>query len=174
MILVGLPLFNCPSRRGSDRYPSNRHPGMHGYGSIAPADGRLPKCDYAANGGDRAYNQPSLVDSGWQWIGPPTFAAGDAALDPSASVSWRLLADGATGIVFCTSMVKPDQVLDGWRPELREISTGRIAAMSGRGSAPDAAGLAGDLQYQLALESLQRLGGASSSFAAGPAVGEAP
>ena len=113
MILIGLPLFNCPSRRGSERYPSNRHPGMHGYGSIAPADGRLPKCDYAANGGDRAHNQPSLVSGGWAWIGPPTFAAGEAALDPAATDSWRKLTDGATGIVFCTSMVKPDQVLDG-------------------------------------------------------------
>ena len=113
MILVGLPLFNCPSRRGSDRYPSNRHPGMHGYGSIAPADGRLPKCDYAANGGDRAHNQPSLVNSSWAWVGPSTFAAGEAALDPAATDGWRKLTDGATGIVFCTSMVKPDQVLDG-------------------------------------------------------------
>ena len=113
MILVGLPLFNCPSRRGTARYPSNRHPGMHGYGGIAPADGRLPKSDYAANGGDRAHNQPSLVSSSWAWVGPPTFAAGEAALDPAATDSWQKLTDGATGIVFCTSMVKPAHVVDG-------------------------------------------------------------
>jgi len=113
MILVVLPLFNCPSRRGAERYPSNRNPGTYGYSTIAPADGRLPKSDYGANGGDRAHNQPSLVRSSWAWNGPPTFAEGDAALDPAATDSWRKLTDGATGIVFCTSMVKPDQVLDG-------------------------------------------------------------
>jgi len=81
---------------------------------------------------------------------------------------------GCDMVLVCNDPDSVDQVLDGWRPELRAISTRRIAAMTARGSAPDAAGLAGDLQYQLALESLQRLGGASSSFAAGPAVGEAP
>jgi len=81
---------------------------------------------------------------------------------------------GCDMVLVCNDPDSVDQVLDGWQPELRPASTRRIAAMAARGPAPDTAGLAGDLQYQLALEGLQRLGESASRFAAGPAVGEAP
>ena len=81
---------------------------------------------------------------------------------------------GCDMVLVCNDPSSVDQVLDGWRPAVRAASMRRIAAMVARGPALDAAALAGDLQYQLALESLQRLGEAVLRFAAGPAVGEAP
>lgn len=39
-----------------------------------------PKCDYAANGGDRAHNQPSLVNSGWARVGPIGMAFADGSV----------------------------------------------------------------------------------------------
>ena len=81
---------------------------------------------------------------------------------------------GCDMVLVCNDAGSVDRVLDGWRPDLRADSTRRIAGMVARGAAPGWADLSGDMQYQLALESLNRLGEAASRFAAGPAVGEAP
>ena len=81
---------------------------------------------------------------------------------------------GCDMVLVCNDADSVDRVLDGWRPDLRADSTRRIAGMVARGAAPGWADLSGDMQYQLALESLNRLGEAASRFAAGPAVGEAP
>lgn len=81
---------------------------------------------------------------------------------------------GCDMVLVCNDPGSVDQLLDGWQPAQRAESTRRVSAMVARSPAPGAAALAGDLQYQLALESLQRLGAEASQFAAGPAVGEAP
>ncbi|MBU3694778.1 MAG: beta-N-acetylhexosaminidase [Rhodocyclaceae bacterium] len=81
---------------------------------------------------------------------------------------------GCDMVLVCNDADSVDRVLDGWRPQARADSVRRICGMVARGPAPGLADLASDMQYQLALGSLQRLGEAAVRFATGPAVGEAP
>jgi beta-N-acetylhexosaminidase len=80
---------------------------------------------------------------------------------------------GCDMVLVCNDPHSVDQLLDRWRPRMAVDAVRRIRAMEARGVAPDAAALASDLQYQLALGSLQCLG-EDTRPAAGPAVGEAP
>lgn len=83
-------------------------------------------------------------------------------------------AAGCDMVLVCNDPDSVEQILDHWHPESEADSMRRIAAMAARGVAPDWAGLDADLQYQLAVGSLQRLGEDAAPCPAGPAVGEAP
>lgn len=83
-------------------------------------------------------------------------------------------AAGCDMVLVCNDPGSVDRVLDGWRPQVCADSMRRIGNMTARSAAPRWPELANDMQYQLALASVQRLGGRASVFAAGPAVGEAP
>jgi len=81
---------------------------------------------------------------------------------------------GCDMVLVCNDPESVECVLDRWHPESGPDSMRRIAAMAARGVAPDWAGLDADLQYQLAVGSLQRFGEDVAPCGQGPAVGEAP
>jgi len=113
MISTPIGLFICPSRRAASTYPYNRHPGMYGYG-IATNDGRAAKCDYGTNGG-AVFTWPGDVNASWGWVGPATFADGEAALNGGAmsSSTWAPIHSRSNGIVHATSLTTVAMVADG-------------------------------------------------------------
>jgi beta-N-acetylhexosaminidase len=81
---------------------------------------------------------------------------------------------GCDMVLVCNAPDSIDRLLGGWQPRVRADSARRIDNMVARGGSPRWPELGSDMPYQLALASVQRLGGQAAAFAAGPAVGDAP
>ncbi len=96
-----LELMNCPSRRGTQRYPMVKAGNFVAFNAAdnEPADRVVARGDYAINAGSQ------LLDE--YWPGPPTLAAGDAPgfpwHDPRA----------LDGISFERSEIQAAHVRDG-------------------------------------------------------------
>ena len=115
-----LEVLNCPSRRTAKVYPY-----VSGYGggckniSVSPPT-VVARSDYAGNGGD-VYTSPSTGGPKWPSFnnaegGPSQYSdAVDASgnITDNARATFAGVAQKATGIMFCGSLVKPADVTDG-------------------------------------------------------------
>jgi type II secretory pathway pseudopilin PulG len=153
-LIVPTSLCYCPARRAAIKYPWT-----HGWSPVnADRPQAVGRTDYAANGGDAYTNagcpQPPLWNSAPQGdaAGPADLAEGgvDGTADQiaRAAATFANVAQAATGVVYCGSLVTAGDVFDGTADTylLGEKSLGRDGYAGGDAPGDNMAAMVGDCQ----------------------------
>jgi prepilin-type N-terminal cleavage/methylation domain-containing protein len=116
-LTVPLAALYCPTRRTVTNYPRSAYHGSPN--TTRPTS--VARNDYAANGGDYCTNAGTggpawKYNDSYSWAGPANFAEVDnppGQMTANARTTFNKIANVATGIVYCGSLITMSDIGDG-------------------------------------------------------------